>query len=213
MLNWVTHNFIAIAAAINETPRSDETPTAYCKRVSLEKSLQIARHAESEGAWILSGDTIVFLDGQIIGKPENSAHATQLLQLLSGKEHRVATAITLCRRLNSKYQIWQAVAETRVLMNKLSERMIQEYVKSGDAMGKAGAYAIQNSEFNLAASIDGCYACVMGMPLCHCGLLFEHAGSPFLEDPAYACRAHISYNCTIDTRSMLKQTSVEFSKS
>ncbi|MCB0394634.1 MAG: septum formation protein Maf [Bdellovibrionales bacterium] len=112
---------------------------------------------------ILSGDTIVVLEGEILGKPKNSAQAVEYLTRLSGKTHSVMTGICLWDGLSGEVVL--DIGRSQVTFNELSKEQIQAYVDSGDPMDKAGAYGIQTVEKGFIKSIDGSIENVMGLPI------------------------------------------------
>jgi septum formation protein len=132
----------------------------------------------SAGCWALGADTIVVLEGQIFGKPENRAEAVQMLRRLSGQTHRVVTGISLCKRRGRAWEEWTDHEVTSVRMGLLTDRDIEVYVDSGEPMDKAGAYGIQEKGAFLVQAVEGCYFNVVGLPLRKTGLLLLKAGIP-----------------------------------
>ncbi len=121
---------------------------------------------EADGRLVITADTTVLLNGQILGKPRDEAHARTLLLSLRGRWHHVVTGIAVSHKLDAKHRIQAASCITPVLMRAYSEAEIDMYIASGDPMDKAGAYGIQNPAFQPTARIDGCYLNVVGLPLC-----------------------------------------------
>jgi nucleoside triphosphate pyrophosphatase len=152
--------FQAHAPHINEDPISGERPLDYAARVSREKAEAVAvLYPQSS---ILSADTIVVVDGQILGKPLDHADAIRMLRLLSARGHEVTTAVTLI--------VPGARAETRTSTTKVFFRAmtadeIQQYVAGNEPMDKAGAYAIQGGASLWTDRIEGEYSNVVGLPL------------------------------------------------
>lgn len=109
---------------------------------------------------ILSCDTVVILDNELMGKPRNEKEAREMLHKLSGKKHVVLSGYTF---INKDIEITRSV-KTYVYFNKLSDELIDAYIKSGSPMDKAGAYGIQDKEFNLVNHIEGSFDNVMGLP-------------------------------------------------
>ncbi len=167
---------------IDETPLPDELPDTYVARLSLEKSLAVG---DFDGV-ILTADTTVSDDGAILGKPADVDEATAMLRRLRGRAHTVYTGITL--RLPTTHETQTLVMASSVLMRDYSDTEIAQYVASGDPFDKAGSYAVQHAEFHPVAQITGCYANVMGLPLCTvCTLLGDHGMTipvPVACDPA-----------------------------
>ena len=121
---------------------------------------------EADGRLVITADTTVLLNGQILGKPRDEAHARTLLLSLRGRWHHVVTGIAVSHKLDAKHRIQASSCITPVLMRAYSEAEIDTYIASGDPMDKAGAYGIQNPAFQPTARIDGCYLNVVGLPLC-----------------------------------------------
>ena len=120
----------------------------------------------TEGRLVITADTTVLLNGEILGKPRGEAHARKLLLSLRGRWHHVVTGIAVSQKNEGKHRILSASCITPVLMRRYSEAEINTYIASGDPMDKAGAYGIQNPAFQPTERIDGCYLNVVGLPLC-----------------------------------------------
>lgn len=149
---------------VDETPMPDEPPDAYALRVAGAKAEVAARHLTQRSLPqnpVLAADTIVVLDGQILGKPVDAGHAIQMLQTLSGREHKVITAIAMARR----EQIETRISVSTVRFRELSDLEIRRYVTSGEPLDKAGAYAIQGRAAVFITRIEGSYSGIMGLPL------------------------------------------------
>jgi len=150
--------FIAQPANVDETIRSGEAPGEYVKRVAQEKAAAIEANPPDI---VLGADTVVVIDGQILGKPRDPTDAIRMLETLSGCEHAVLTGICLCRAAETILD----VAETRVWFLPLTHSEIQEYVATGEPMDKAGAYAIQGLASKFVRRIEGSYTNVVGLPV------------------------------------------------
>lgn len=149
---------------IDETPLPDEPPDAYALRVAGAKAEVAARHLTQRSLPqnpVLAADTIVVLEGRILGKPVDVGHAIQMLQTLSGREHKVITAIAMARR----EQIETRISVSAVQFRELSDLEIRRYVTSGEPLDKAGAYAIQGRAAAFITRIEGSYSGIMGLPL------------------------------------------------
>ena len=158
-----------------ETVLGNEAPVAYVKRVTQLKLDAALRRLASRGlpaAPVLCSDTTVALGRVIFGKPANAADAVRMLTVLSGKTHRVLTAVTL--GTFSKRQL--ALSESRVTFDKLSEDQIQAYVASGEPLGKAGAYAVQGRAAAYISHVNGSYSGIMGLPLFETARLLQSFG-------------------------------------
>ena len=113
---------------------------------------------------VIGSDTVVEIDGEILGKPKDKADAKRMLQLLSGKDHQVITAICLIPT-NDKNNSVKTHEKTKVKFIQLTEEQIDKYIESGEPMDKAGAYAIQGLGVMFVKSISGCYTNVVGLPI------------------------------------------------
>jgi len=161
-------------AAVDETPRPGEGPSAYVLRLAEEK----ARAAARPGELVLAADTTVAIDGELLGKPASDSEAAAMLRRLSGREHAVATGVALLR--TDEDRLASEASETTVRMRRLAEAWIAWYVASGEPRDKAGAYAVQGLGSLLVASIDGDYETVVGLPLTLLPGLFERIGLDLL---------------------------------
>ena len=160
-----------------EAERLGELPTDYCERVTRAKLSAARARLQSRGlpnAAILCSDTTVALGRRILGKPVDAADACATLRLLSGKTHRVITAVAV----SAGRRPLLAVCVSRVHFAELPEVVIQAYVASGEPFGKAGAYAIQSSLAAWVAHIEGSYSGIMGLPLFETAQLLRKAGIP-----------------------------------
>ena len=162
----------AIAAAdIDETPSKQELPRAYAARMALEK----AQAVNGDGAYVLAGDTVVAVGRRILPKAEKEATARDCLALLSGRRHRVLSAIALKAPDGS---MRNRISETVVRFKSLNSDEIDTYIAGGEWDGKAGGYAIQGSAEGLIAWISGSHSGVMGLPLFEARALLRSAGFP-----------------------------------
>ena len=156
---------------INEDPRPDELPRPYCVRLAREKALAIPA---SDDEIVLSADTTVALGRRILGKPENAAEAAQFLYALSGRRHRVVTAVAVRRG----DKLWERDVVTQVKMKSLSDAEVNAYLASDDWRGKAGGYAIQGPAGAFVPWINGSFSAVVGLPLAETANLLVAAGYP-----------------------------------
>ena len=157
------------AADIDETPRKAELPRTYATRMAREKALAVA----GEGAHVLAGDTVVALGRRILPKAEDTVTARSCLALLSGRRHRVLSAIALAAPDGT---LRERLSETIVRFKPLSAKEIDAYVASDEWRGKAGGYAIQGSAEGLIAWISGSHSGVVGLPLFETRALLKAAG-------------------------------------
>jgi septum formation protein len=157
--------FTICAAQIDETPRSHESAQAMVARLAEQKARTAASllDAGNRDCIVIGADTTVELHGEILGKPDNSAHAQEMLANLSGNTHRVLTGIFLLRLPDNATRA--AVEISRVTFATLSENEIVSYISSSEPLGKAGGYAIQGLAGKFISRIEGCYFNVVGLPL------------------------------------------------
>jgi len=160
-------------ADIDETPRPREIPRVYVTRMAKEKAL--AADVPSNGAHVLAGDTVVALGRRILPKAEDEATARRCLTLMSGRRHRVLSAIAL---LSPDGSLRERLSETIVRFKPLSVAEIDAYLASGEWHGKAGGYAIQGRAEALIAWIGGSHSGVVGLPLFETRALLRAAGFP-----------------------------------
>lgn len=139
--------------------------------LSLEKAREVAAKCE-EGALVIAADTVVELDGDILGKPKSEDDAHRMLGLLSGRTHRVYTGISILLGGN----LSSAVERTDVTFRELADREISGYVATGEPMDKAGAYGAQGLASLFVEGIRGDFFNVMGLPLCRLGTMLNELG-------------------------------------
>jgi septum formation protein len=130
------------------------------------KALMMFTQPETANQLVITADTTVILDNTILGKPRDEAQAREMLLTLRGRWHTVVTGVVVSTQRNGRLQMQGANCSTQVLMRDYSDTEIDAYIASGDPMDKAGAYAIQNTQFQPTERIDGCYYNVVGLPLC-----------------------------------------------
>jgi septum formation protein len=176
--------FTVTKTEVEESPLADEDPAATAQRLSHAKA-QAAAVRLGEGL-IVAADTLVVLEGEILGKPADPTEATAMLRRLRNREHRVFSGLTLLDAASGREAT--AVVETRVWMRPTSDEEIAAYVASGDPLDKAGAYAIQHAGFHPVARLWGCPANVMGLPLCRLDTMLRAFGVPLGATPVQACR-------------------------
>lgn len=121
---------------------------------------------EAAGRLVITADTTVLLENELLGKPRDQAHAFELLQTLRGRWHHVITGVVVCTVRAGKTVMRSASCVTPVLMRTYTDAEIAAYVASGDPLDKAGGYGIQHPDFQPTERIDGCYFGVVGLPLC-----------------------------------------------
>jgi MAF protein len=185
-------DFKVFPAEIEEKSRRGEVAPDYVLRLAEEKAKWVAAH-QDKSALIVAADTTVVDNGQILGKPIDDKDAEQILRQLRGKVHRVYSGIAI----SGKGKSISDLCETVVPMRNYSDQEIQEYIDSGDPLDKAGAYAIQHPGFHPVDYLEGCYANVMGLPLCHLARAMSQVGVKVLHNLPFICQEHIKYSCSI----------------
>lgn len=185
---------------VDETRLPVEAAGDYVRRLAEAKARAVLPRAREEHL-IIGADTSVVIDGDVLGKPVDEAEARQMLIRLRGRTHQVYTGLAVLRVSDGK--LWDEVVVTEVPMRAYSDEEIERYLESGDPLDKAGAYGIQNPQFQPVASMAGCYASVMGLPLCHLSRLLRQAGVTPRADVAGNCQSTLNYACPI-FRSILR---------
>lgn len=154
--------FTVLDVAIDESQRPNELPTAYVERLAKEKAEAGFVTVESdENAVVLAADTIVVLEDDILGKPQNKTHAHEMLRSLSGRSHVVMTAFAI----KTHKQIRVQRVNTTVFFRPLTSKEIEWYWQTGEQLDKAGGYGIQSKGGIFVSSISGSYSAVVGLPL------------------------------------------------
>ena len=157
------------APDIDETPARGELPRPYCARMAREKALAVAC---GDGEVVLCADTTVALGRRILGKPADAGEAAAFLWALSGRRHRVVTAVAV----RSGDRLWERVVETVVKVKTLSDAEVNGYLASGEWQGKAEAYGIQGRFGALIPWIQGSFTGVVGLPVAETATLLQAAG-------------------------------------
>jgi septum formation protein len=162
LLDMAGVRFDTVDIDVAEVRASGEPPQDYVSRVAREKAgAGLLKLAGVAGAVVLGADTEVVLDDEVFGKPRDAGHAEQMLRRLSGRTHRVISAVWCVDRGREE----RALNVTEVTFAELTNAQIAAYVASGECMGKAGAYAIQGRAATFVPHIFGSYSSVMGLPL------------------------------------------------
>lgn len=185
-------DFLVSIADVDESPRENEPPADYVLRLAETKARAV--RANTDGI-ILAADTIVVDGSEILGKPKDDTEAAAMLTRLRGRTHQVYTGIALLRV--SDDCLLTDLCVTDVPMRGYSDEEIRAYVATGDPLDKAGAYAIQHPIFRPVASMSGCYASVMGLPLCHVARMMRKLGIQAMADVPSNCQRLLEYDCPI----------------
>jgi septum formation protein len=154
-----------------DLPSPAEDPAAYAGRISAAKAAEVAERRP--GALVLAADTVVVLEGDVLGKPADAAEARAMLARLAGREHAVHTAVTVVAPDGSRATGSEL---TRVRFRGLQSEEIDAYVATGEPLDKAGAYGIQEYGATFVEGVSGCYFNVMGLPVVRLLALLDEVG-------------------------------------
>jgi septum formation protein len=188
--------FTVSVSDVDETQHPAEPPAEYVLRLA-EAKARVAASRTVSGEVIVAADTTVVDEDTLLGKPRDAAEATAMLRQLRGRKHRVYTGLAI---LNSATgQLVKDLCVTDVPMRSYTDVEIDRYVRSGDPLDKAGAYAIQHDEFHPVAGLNGCFASVMGLPLCHLLRLLEKLGVSYSDEVPSRCQTHLNYACPVSS--------------
>jgi septum formation protein len=154
--------FEVIPSHVDEEEIDGETPREHVARLSQAKAREVGRTFKDR--WILGADTIVFIDGEVLGKPRTKAEAATMLRKLSGREHRVMTGFFIYHPGRNRSE--GTVVESRVAIKELTDNEIKGYIKTGEPFDKAGAYAVQGVGMFMIEKVFGSHTNVIGLPVC-----------------------------------------------
>jgi septum formation protein len=166
--------FDIVPSGVPEVPHPGEDPALFACRAAIEKAMDVA--GKRPGRWVLGADTVVVIDGRILGKPSDAAEARSMLRCLSGRVHHVLTGVVLIGPDGTV--VADLVAESSVEFRELADEEIATYAATGEPLDKAGAYAIQGGAGRFVRNVTGSYSNVIGLPvddvhklLLDCGIL------------------------------------------
>ncbi len=182
--------FEVLPAEIDESQLPGEPPAQFVKRLACEKTQKVA---EQNAGLVIGADTIVVDGSEILGKPGDEDQATAMLRQLRGRTHQVYTGIAIIDLQMGR--AFNEVCETDVTMRHYSDDEIKAYIATGDPMDKAGAYAIQHVGFHPVEVLKGCYASVMGLPICLLAQGLQEFGLQPPEEIQDRCQAELNYAC------------------
>ena len=186
--------FEIIVSDADESLLADEAPRDYVRRLAAEKARASSARADASQV-VVAADTTVVDGNAILGKPAHPSEAKRMLRQLRGRVHQVYTGIAVLRVRDGNLST--DVCVTDVPMRNYSDEEIEAYVASGDPLDKAGAYGIQHVGFQPVTSMRGCYASVMGLPLCHVTRLLGQIDiQPGADVPAN-CQSFLNYACPV----------------
>jgi MAF protein len=188
--------FTLIPAEVDESPLAGEHPKEYVLRLAESKARAAAAAAPLD-ALVIAADTTVVDGGEILGKPADAQQAEAMLRRLRGRSHQVFTALAV---LHSDGRLLTDWCCTEVPMRQYSDEEMLAYIATGDPLDKAGAYAIQHDGFRPVERLWGCFANVMGLPLCHLARTLGKMGMAQETDVPQACQAALQYDCPVYTQ-------------
>jgi MAF protein len=198
LLGLCGYPFDTLAADVDENSVSDPDPAQDCiqtARLKAKAILNQIRSPQRMRTIIVAADTIVALDGQILGKPRDAAEANQMLNRLCGRTHDVHTGVMIIN-VDSGQEVMGSHTAV-VKMRRYTDQEMSAYIASGDPLDKAGAYAIQHPIFRPVEQLNGCYLGVMGLSICHLLQLLQQIDLPFQAELAPLESAHQRYECRL----------------
>ncbi len=199
--------FQAESADIDEAPEPKETPQALVERLAVAKALTVGRRLAAAPLpedhpdhaipiLVIGADTVVAVDGDILGKPAGASEACAMLRRLRARAHHVHTALAAAYFVASELHRIKSLTNTSTVhMRPYNDSEIAAYIATGDPMDKAGAYAIQHLQFRPARSLSGCSAGVMGLPLADLLHLLADFDIPIARAPQHICPAMTGLQC------------------
>ncbi|HHU30963.1 MAG: Maf family protein [Bacillota bacterium] len=180
LLRRIGLDFRVLTSSVDEREIREKDPARRAECLALAKAKNVASALQGTPAVIIGADTIVCVDGEILGKPADSREAARMLRLLSGRSHQVMTGVAVVRQPDGS--VLSCVETTTVYMRHLSDREIDWYVKSGEAFDKAGGYGIQGRAAVFIERVEGCYFNVVGLPLAALWQLLKKLGGLLPEE-------------------------------
>ena len=185
LLKQLDLEFVQLVSPLEEPAPGARSPSEHAVESARSKARAVAELVVSSppqsvdvdaGALVIGADTIVCVDGSILGKPTDGAHAAQMLRTLSGRSHEVYTGVALRHSNGAEQFAWEL---TEVQMRPLEEKSIRSYIESGEPLDKAGAYGIQGLGARFIECVSGCYYNVVGLPLARLCTMLEESGYDF----------------------------------
>jgi septum formation protein len=191
--NW---EFTVAVSDVDESQLAGEAPGEYVLRLARAKALAVKEKADADSI-IIGSDTAVIDGTEILGKPKDKNDAERMLKQLRGRTHQVFTGLAVYR-LRDRSMLTE-LCITDVPMRSYSDDELSTYVRTGDPMDKAGAYAIQHPDFQPVESMHGCYASVMGLPMCHLLRSLQKLDVDPSADIPTACQTLLNYQCPVSS--------------
>ncbi len=193
------HPVAIVPADVDEAQITDPDPAANVIATAGLKADTVVRRLRTQGeatdTLVIGADTTVVLEGRMLGKPADAPAARAMLRSLRGQVHQVLTGLAVIQAESGR--LVTDLCRVDVPMRAYTEAEIASYVASGDPLDKAGAYAIQHPGFRPVASLTGCYAGVVGLPLCHLARSLRRFGLTPAANLAPACQVKLAYDCPI----------------
>ena len=187
LLAGLGYRFEVVDAPIDESRADGEAPARYVERMAREKALAGLNAVERRGAGasglVLGADTIVVVDGEVLGKPRDGAEVLAHLERLSGRDHLVLSAVALAARAAGEPAVGVRLSRNRVWFRHLLAAEREAYRATGEPADKAGSYAIQGLAAAFVTRLEGSWSAVVGLPLHETADLLARAGVPFLPPP------------------------------
>lgn len=198
--------FLVMPADVDETQKSGESPEEYILRLAKVKARDVGQdvaEVPSREILVISADTTVVNQGEILGKPAHPDEARDMLLQLQDKPHQVYSGLAVYHP--GEDQMLTEVIETQVTLRTFDEEELEAYIVSEDPFDKAGAYAIQNDEFQPVRSYEGCYANVMGLPLCHLEKMLQSFGASLSGNVPVQCQKQYNFDCHIPEKMLHRE--------
>ena len=177
LLRQLGFDFEVIPSRVAENFVQTESPEEHVIRLAEAKARDVAR--KNPDRWVIAADTIVYINGSVLGKPKDREEAVQMLRHLSGQEHWVLTGFFVCHLEKTKSD--KEAVQTAVKVKGLTPDEIEWYVQTGEPFDKAGGYAIQGMGAFMIESIRGSYTNVVGLPLCELIQMLNRLGAITIE--------------------------------
>jgi MAF protein len=194
LIQLLGQSWQVMAADVDEASIDHPDPAVNVVQTALLKAEAVCLHTPAD-AVIIAADTIVVLDNRVLGKPAGKEEAGTMLRQLRGRTHQVFTGLAIINKRTG--QTVTDFAEIIVPMRNYTDQEIEAYIATGDPLDKAGSYAIQHPVFQPVSNLDGCFAGVVGLPLCHLVRALRNCGVSIQTDIAAACQAFHNYNCPV----------------
>jgi septum formation protein len=199
ILDWTGIHFQSLSTDIDESIETGEKGADYVKRLAIEKARTAAKKISSDGL-VIAADTTVVLNDMILSKPVDRADAARMLTSLRNRLHEVITSLVILKIGKSSFI--NECCISYIQMRNFTDQEIQIYVNTDDPLDKAGAYAIQHPQFDPVINFKGCFASVMGMPLCHLERNLRCLNSYQGQEMQSICQKFLRYTCPIHQRVM-----------